>query len=250
VEEGVAVSDELERRYEGHAVLQALLTASGSVADVDDVVGAFAQAVKDGVPPAVVIQALWEDEPRFESPKKARALFANLLGLYDLVEAGQTINLEAQAKPLKRPKATAPAPFALEGPDDAFVEAAWRYFDDHPKAREKLAHAFDAHQDALVSWLDAQGLDDDAFVLAQSLVSDIFAMMELGGATTTAVPDAALRGAAAALPPPFGQWLEEGVFEAREHESAPLAEAKAEEVLRLTQIAAGALWKHRRASSG
>ncbi len=242
----MAVSDELERRYEGQAVLQALLAASGSVADVDDVVGAFAQAVKDGVPPAVVIQALWEDEPRFESPKKARALFANLLGLFDLVEAGQHHALEAQAKPNKRAKATAPAPFPAEGPDDAFVEAAWRYFDDHPKAREKLAHAFDAHQDPLVSWLDAQGLDDDAFVLARSLVSDVFAMMELGGATTTTVPEAALQGPAPTLPSPFEQWLEEGVFEAREHETSPLAEAKAEEVLRLASLAAGALWKQRR----
>jgi hypothetical protein len=233
--------DELERRYEGQKVLQALLTSSGAMADVDDVVGAFKEAVKTGVPPAVVIQALWEDEPKFESPKKARALFANLLGLFDLVESGQAVDLESHAKPTKKVKATAPAPFEAE-PDDAFVEASWRYFDDHPRAREKLAHAFDAHQDPLSSWLDAQGFDDDAFVLARQLVSDVFAMMELGGAPCATVSEKALSKKSLPLPPPFARWVEEGVFEATEHEQTPLSAAVAEQVLDAAMRGAAALW--------
>lgn len=237
--------DDLERRYEGQKVLQALLTGSGAMADVDDVVGAFQEAVKNGVPPAVVIQALWEDEPTFESPKKARALFANLLGLFDLVESGQTVNLETHAKPTKRVKATAPAAFEGE-PDDAFVEAAWRYFDDHPKAREKLAHGFDAHQDPLSSWLDAQGFEDDAFVLARQLLSDVFAMMELGGAPCATVSDKALGKKANALPAPFARWVEEGVFEAKEHEKTPLDATVAEQVLDAAMRGAAALWASRK----
>ena len=74
-------NEDIDRSFEGQEVLQKLLAQSGSIADVDDVVGAFKKAVLENVPAPVVIQALWEDEPRFNSPDEAAALFGNLLGL-------------------------------------------------------------------------------------------------------------------------------------------------------------------------
>ena len=239
-----ADSDELERHFEGRAVLDKLLTQTGSLADAEDVVSAFQTALKDGVPVAVVIQALWEDEPRFESPKKARQLFANLFGLFELVESGAPIDLATAGKPTKRPRAPRPPPFAKEGPDDAFVEAAWRYFEDAPKERQRLEHTFDNKQDELVSWLDAQGLDDDAFSLARQLVSDVAAMLELGGHPCPTVRESAIPEQAA-LPAALATWLDEGVFEAEQHEDTPLSAASGERVRALAARAASALWNPR-----
>jgi len=234
--------DDLERHFEGRAVLEKLLTQSGSLADAEDVVHAFTAALKEGVPVAVVIQALWEDEPRFESPRHARQLFANLFGLFELLEAGGTVDLSAAGVPAKRPRAPRPAPFSAEGPDEAFVEAAWRYFEDAPKERQRLEHAFDNRQDALVSWLELQGLDDEAFALARQLLSDVFAMLELGGHPCPPVRESAVPQAPA-LPAALTAWIEEGVFEAEQHDEAPLAPAVARQVEALAARAASALWQ-------
>jgi hypothetical protein len=235
--------DDLERHFEGRAVLEKLLTDTGSLADAEDVVNAFGAALKDSVPVAVVIQALWEDEPRFESPKKARQLFSNLFGLFDLVEAGATIDLATAGTPTKRARAPKPAPFSSsEGPDDAFVEGAWRYFADAPKERQRLEHVFDNKQDALVSWLDTQGLTDDAFGLARQLVCDVYAMLELGGHSCPLVHERAIPEQAL-LPAALTQWLDEGVFEAEQSDEAPLPEAAGQAVRALTARAASALWK-------
>jgi hypothetical protein len=82
------MTDELPRRFEGASVLQALLLKSGTLADVEDVAGAFLEAVKNNAPAQLVINALWEDEPTFESPDDARKLFSNPLGLYELIAGG------------------------------------------------------------------------------------------------------------------------------------------------------------------
>lgn len=235
--------DDLERHFEGRAVLEKLLTDTGSLADAEDVVNAFQTAIKENVPAAVVIQALWEDEPRFESPKKARQLFSNLFGLFDLVESGATIDLATAGAPTKRARAPRPAPFApADGPDDTFVEGAWRYFADAPKERQRLEHIFDNKQDALVSWLDSQGLSDDAFGLARQLVSDVCAMLELGGHSCPTVRESAIPEQPT-LPEALTQWLDEGVFEAEQNEEAPLSEADGQAVRTLASRAASALWK-------
>ena len=106
------MKDDLDRSFEGQEVLQKLLTQSGSLADVDDVAEAFKKAVKQNVPAPVVIQALWEDEPRFNSPDEAAQLFSNLLGLYELVASGATIDLSVKSVKVKREKAQKPEPFA------------------------------------------------------------------------------------------------------------------------------------------
>jgi hypothetical protein len=228
----------MTRHFEGAQVLQALLTKSGTLADVDDVVAAFQDAVKTGVPPQVVISALWEDEPRFSSPADARALFSNLLGLFDLIASGTELDLKAAHGPIKREKAARPEPFGEAGPDDDFVEAAWRYFDDHPKEYEKLVHQFDHRQDGLVVWLEQHGLDDDAFMLARQLTCEVFAMLELGGHRCVALSSAS----PGALPAALATWVEEGVFEAEQHDERPLPSATGAQLRELVSQACSSLW--------
>lgn len=238
--------DDIERRFDGREALQKLLTESGSLADVEDVANAFALAVKDGVPPSVVIPALWEEEPALTSPTQARALFGNLLGLYDLVASGKPVDLSVRAKPAKREKTPPPQPFGDAGPDEAFVETAWRHLDDFPKAREKLEHAFDNKQDALVSWLDGEGLSDAGFALGRNLLFEVFAMLELGGARLRTVDVTKLPEKAEALPQALAKWLEEGIYEAETDEARPLKAAEAKKLRELLNRAAAALWAARR----
>jgi hypothetical protein len=185
------------------------------------------------VPASVVIQALWEDEPRFESPAEAKQLFGNLLALFELVATGAALDLGPPAPPAKRPKAPRPPPFGSAGPDDDFVEAAWRYFDDAPKERARLEHAFDHRQDQLVSWLDAQG---------RALLSDIHAMLELGGRSSGAVREGDLP-LTPELPEALARWIDEGLFEAEQHEDAPLPAEQADRLKVLVSRAATALWR-------
>ncbi len=238
---------DLVRKFEGREVLQTLLTATGSLADAEDVAEVFRQAAEVEAPPAAVIQALWEDEPRFESPAQARRLFGNLLGLHDLIAAGTKVDLRPDAPPVrtKRVRAEQPKPFEQE-PTEDFVEAAWRFFDDHPKDRERHQHAFDNRQDALLAWVDESGLSDEAFGLTTMLLSDLFAMLELGGMHIGLVRPQTIpaleRVSAKTLPPALAQWVDEVVFEAQEDEQSPLSETEGEQVRALTSRAAAALW--------
>jgi hypothetical protein len=241
------LDDDLERRFEGRETLQQLLVNSGSLADVEDVANAFALAAKDGAPASVVIPALWEEEPLVSSAKQARALFGNLLGLYDLVASGATVDLAAPPKPAKRERTPAPAPFGDGAPDEAFVETAWRHLDDFPRVREKLEHTFANRHDALVTWLDAEGLSDAAFALGRHLLFEVFAMLELGGAKVPALDVGALPEAPGAVPEALSTWLEEGVFEAESDEDAPLSAADAKRLRALLGRAVGAMWAARRA---
>ena len=238
-------NEEIDREFEGQEVLQKLLTQSGSLADVDDVAEAFKKAVKQNVPAPVVIQALWEDEPRFNSPDEAAQLFSNLLGLYELVASGATLDLAVKSVKVKREKATLPEPFGAAEPDDHFIEAAWRYFDDFPKERSRHEHAFENRQDALVSWLDGSGLEDAGFALARHLVGEAFAMLELGGREVKTIYDEAIPQKAdlEALPKALAEWIEESLFEAGSDETQPLSEKEVELVRDVVARAALAMWK-------
>jgi hypothetical protein len=236
--------DDIDIGFEGQDILQKLLTASGSLADVDDVAGAFEKAVKDGVPAPVVIQALWEDEPRFGSPDEAAQLFGNLLGLYELVASGAKLDLKAPGVKVKREKAQRPESFGEAGPTDDFIEAAWRWFDDYPKERQRFEHAFENRQDALISWLDDSGLDDAGFALARHLVGEVFAMLELGGKKVASVDETMVpeKASLEALPKALVEWIDESLFEATSDEAQPLPEAQAEQVRAIVARAAVALW--------
>lgn len=236
---------ELPRGFEGRAVLQQLLDRSGTLADVEDVVGAFQQAVKDEVPASIVIQALWEDEPRFENPEQARALFGNLLGLYDLVAQGELPDLSVDARPkkVKREKASPPGHFDADGPTQDFVEAAWRYLDDHPREYERAQHAFENRQDALITWLDAAGLGDDGFALARNTLFEIFAMLEQGGMRVASIAEEDIpTKPSTPLPDALAEWIDEAVFEAEQHETAPLSPSESKQARGLITRAAFALW--------
>ena len=237
--------EDVERSFEGQEVLQKLLTQSGSLADVDDVAQAFKQAVKQNVPAPVVISALWEDEPRFNSSDEAAQLFGNLLGLYELVASGATLDLTARGVKMKREKAQKPEPFGDAEPDDSFIEAAWRYFDDFPKDRQRFEHAFENRQDALVSWLDDSGLDDAGFALARHLVGEVFAMLELGGRQVESIEDQMIPAKATleALPRALSEWIEESLFEAASDEAQPLPEKQGERVRDVVARASVAMWK-------
>jgi hypothetical protein len=240
------VSDELERKYEGSEALQQLLTKSGSLADVEDVAGAFAEAAKLGAPAAVVIPALWDDEPRFEDPAHARRLYANLLGLYELVASGERVDLKTgQQVKIKREKAPLPEHFGPTGPDEDFVEATWRYLDDFPREVERLNHAFDNRQDALVSFLDGSGLSDAGFALARHVTFELFAMLELGGRQVPTVIEKQLPAmpTEGALPEALAQWVEDSVFEAASDETEPLSEAETAQVKSLILRAGEAFWR-------
>jgi len=235
--------DDLERRFEGRQALDPLLVRSGTQADTEDVVEAFARAVREGIPAPVVIQALWEDEPRFESPEEARRLFGNLLALHALVAAGAEVDLAEAAAPVKRERAPRPGPFGGEGPTEDFVEAAWRFFEDHPKERQRLDHSFENRHDGMLSWLDLQGLSDDGFVLALGLLSDLHAMSELGGHPCPPGREDAVPATAEALPAALGQWVDEGVFEAEQHQHAPLPPAEGVRVRELVARAGAGWWR-------
>ncbi|MFO0597913.1 MAG: hypothetical protein U0228_21605 [Myxococcaceae bacterium] len=234
---------DVDRSFEGRAVLEKLLTASGSLADAEDVAGAFEKAIAEGVPAPVVIQALWEDEPRFESPRDAARLFSNLLGLYELLAEGKKVDLTKPGPKAKREKASKPEPFGAEGPTDEFVEAAWRWFEDFPKERQKLEHSFENRQDMLILWLDDAGLSDAGFALSRHLVGEVFAMLELGGKKTPTVhgEDVPKKAKLETLPAALTSWLEEAVFEAQSDDEQPLPEAEAAKVREIVARASTAL---------
>ena len=238
--------DDIDRSFEGQEVLQKLLTDSGSIVDVEDVAGAFTRAVKDHVPAPVVIQALWDDEPRFNSPDDAARLFGNLLGLYELIASGEKVDLKStKGLKVKREKAQRPEPFGKAEPEDAFIEAAWRWFDDFPKERQRFEHAFENRQDALVSWLDGSGLDDAGFALARHLTGEVFAMLELGGREVATIHEDKIPATATleALPKALGEWIEESLFEAGSDEAQPLPGKEVALVRDVVARAAVAMWK-------
>lgn len=238
-------ADELPRRFEGRAALDGLLAESGALGDVEDVVGAFRDAVAKGIPPQPVILALWEDEPRFSSPAAAERLFSNLLGLYELVASGEVFDLTASAKVERTKKARAPAPPALTGaPDSEWLETAWRYLDDAPKERERLGHAFDNRQDALVSVIDASGLSDAGFAFVRELCFEVFSMLELGGLHVGTVEEQDVPEAPDdALPDALVRWVDDGLVEAEEADEQPLPEAEHPDVRDLALRLVTALWK-------
>lgn len=243
--------DTLERTFEGRARLDALLTLAGSVADAQDVAEAFQLAQKDGVPAQTVLEALFDDEPRFPSPAEARALYSNLFGLWELMASGAAVDLSKPAPRVKAkrpPPPPPPGPYGAEGPDTAWVEQAWRYLEGaRPSELNRLKDAFENKQDALLLWLDDSGLSDVSFGLSQLLFFELFAMLELGSARGVgAVSRDALEPGAtkqrAEVPPALAAYAEEALFEAEQDEQAPLSAPEAKLLRQLVEAGLAALW--------
>ena len=240
---------ELDRHFDGRARLQELLAKAGVEMDVDQVAEAFRAAQKDDQPAAPVIHALFEDEPHFPSVKDARALFGNLFGLWELLQTGASVDLKApmvRSKPPLPP--SAPPFFPREGPDEAWVEQAWRYVEvAPPKEHQRLRHAYDHRTDWVVTWLDEQGLSELGFGFAQHLLFELFAMLELGSPKGIGVAEAPVnKDEAIWVPPALTAYAEEAVFEAEHDEEEPLPQEEARRLHSIMGLALGALWKARK----
>lgn len=215
-----------------------MLARSGALGDVEDVVEAFRRAVAQNVPPQPVIMALWQDEPRFESPEDAERLFSNLLGLFDLVESKEAFELDGPA-----PRALKPAPVPHPGPAPDPLEAEWleaasRFLAFAKKDRERLAHAFDNRLDAVVSELDAAGLSDAAFAAVSAATFEVFAVLELGGRPVKVVP---LPFVDTALPEPLEIFVDDVIAEAESADELPLPEAEVDATRELARRVAASL---------
>jgi len=232
----------IDRHFEGRARLEKLLSIAGSVADAQDVAEAFRDAQKNNVPSSVVIDALFDEEPRFSSPSDARALYGNLFGLWDLLAAGQSVDLEKPpaARAPKPAPPEPPEPFA-DVPDEAWVEKAWKYLDLAPKReRQRLSDAFENRQDALLSWLDQSGLDDASFSLARDTLFEAFALLELGD--HRAAHARPLSHPSVEVPPALAARAEEHLFEAEHDEQHPLSGAPLEAARKAVSAGLAALW--------
>lgn len=231
---------DLDRRFEGRARLEKLLSDAGSLADAQDVAAAFTEAQKNGHPASVVIDALFEDEPRFSSQSDARALFGNLFGLWDLLAAGEKVDLE---KPPVRERTPKPAPMEPpepfdDAPDDAWVERGWKFLDQSKKDRQRLNDAFENRQDALLQWLDQSGLDDLGFSAAREALFEVFALLELGGRRV----GAARPGKEVEVPAALTARAEEHLFEAEHDDEHPLSGPPLEAARQAVRAGLGALW--------
>jgi len=227
----------MNRRFEGARRLDALLERAGSIADTESVAEAFLKAQNDGVPAAVVIQALFEEEPRFADRDDAPALFGNLFGLWDLIASGERVDLKADFKREKKPKPPPPPPkFPKEGPGAEWVEGAFGWLEACPeKERTKLEHAFDNRADALVTWLDESGAGDAVYGSARQILFELFAMLELGSPNGL--------GRAPEVPPALAAWAQEAVFQAATDEDEPLSAEESEELGRLVSEGLKTLWQ-------
>lgn len=246
---------DFEHAFEGKEVLDGLLEIAGARVDTEGVVVRMREALRSREPREAVMPTLFDGEPRFPDPSLARRLFQNLLGLWDLLERGHPVPLEGppagQERPrVKRPIPERPPPFEGDAPSSDWVEAAWRYLDEAPERElTRMEHAFENRQDALLGFLDEQGLTDEVFGLARQLLFELHAMIELGWPPgTRSVARAELEGESEGEAPPAAlqAYADEAVFEAEQDEQAPLSPADSARAKELVTLGLKALWNARR----
>jgi len=240
----------LGRVYEGEAVLQKLLKASGASVAVSEVVELFRSAQVGGVGPDEAFPDLFDDEPRFASARDARRLYDNLFGLWDRVAAGGP--LEPKGRPEGRARERAPAPEPTSPPLPAeFVEAAWKHLVDlSPKDTERWLHKWTNTQPELTEALQLEAGGDPAVAdAADTLVFEVWAMMEL--AQPTRLRPGLMKelqaelGSADAPEPALDRYIDDALEEARLDEEQPLSDEQADRVARLARAAVRAFAKAR-----
>lgn len=241
-----------EKKFEGEELLGELLSAAGSPYGPNDVIGAFINAKNEGLSASEVIPTLFQDEPRFEDPSLAKRLFENLLGLWELLDREPAEALrQSSPRPKKAPKPQPPEPFEGE-PDEAYVEAAWRYLDAleslDKKEWNRLQHRFENRQDALLGFLDEQALSDEGYACARFLLFELCSMIELGWppGCGTAQPAETSDKSAGGLPKALVEYVEDSVFEAEQDEETPLRPQEAQRVREVVRVSLAALWSARR----
>ncbi|MBX7113910.1 MAG: hypothetical protein K1X64_06195 [Myxococcaceae bacterium] len=241
-----------ERRFESIEKLDTLLALAGSTYSTFEVSEGFRQAISDGAAPTDIIPELFESEPRFKSADDARALYGNLLGLWDMLAEGKALaKMSQQQRPPKdapKPRAPKPMLFGATGPTAEYVDTVFRYLEDlRPAQRRRWNDIFENRYDALLGWLDGSGLSDEGFAVARHLLFELFVMLELGFTQGAAVIDAssltAQTTSEADLPAALTAWVAESVFEAEQHEEAPLPQAEAKKASVCVMQALSALWQ-------
>jgi hypothetical protein len=245
---------ELDRHFEGRAQLAKLLLKAGSSVAPDEVAEGFSRAQQDGLGPRDVLPALFDGEPRFDKPADARALYSNLLGLWDLVASGAKLDLAAPPPREKAPKPQpleAPAPFD-EAPDVAWVEAAWASLESQREGElTKLWHSFDNKQDALAQWLELEAaklpLSDAAFGATRDACFELFAMLQRSRPKgwPKVKPEVLAREPKETVPPALAAFADEACFDLETDEALALEAKQSAEVRRLVTRALQALWAAR-----
>ena len=173
-DEGVAAG------YEGPEVLSALLAQAGSPYATEEVAEHFTEAQASGEPRSDVIPSLFPDEPHFAAPEHARRLYANLIGLWDLIAAGKDID---DAPAVAAPPTPAPPPErgSVDGRElpRPFVEEAWRWLASLPERETtRLRDRFANTQPHLDAWLGEVELPEAGGLAAHDLVFETWAMMD------------------------------------------------------------------------
>jgi hypothetical protein len=235
------------RHFEGKGLLDELLALAGSPLQTEQVLERFQRATAQGEQTGTVIPELFPDEPRFPDPSLAQRLFQNLLGLWDLAEAGGEVSLETPERRPRGPKVKpvrAPEPYGQGEPDAAFVDAAWQYLQDlDAKGMAKLQHGFENRQDALLGYLDEADLSESGYATARYLVFELCTMLELGsGRPLGPVGQAELKGGGTA-PSALEAYVDEALTEAEQDEQEPIPADEAPRVREHVRTALGALWR-------
>ncbi len=245
----VAGGGRLSRAYEGEAALDALMQASGGRLSAREVAARFRAALSKGGEAGEVIPALWDGEPRFASPDLAARTYANLLGLWGRLAAGLPPEpAEARKAPEpQRERAPAPEPVA-EGPlTDAFVEAAWRYLADlPPRELERLTHRFENLEPDLSEHARLEMAEDPAADDADTLVFELWAMLDLARPQRRrrAVSRADLKAAASrsdSPEPALERYVGEALAEAQLDDERPLTDEQASRIRGVALTAVRAL---------
>ncbi|HEY8211250.1 MAG TPA: hypothetical protein VIG99_27390 [Myxococcaceae bacterium] len=246
---------QFEHAFEGREVLDGLLELAGARVDTEGAMVQMREALRRKEPRESAVPTLFEGEPRFPDPEIARRLFQNLLGLWDLLARGQPLPQDGSPAGgtrarARKPIPERPPPFEGDDLDEAWVEAAWKYLDEAPEREvTRLEHAFENRQDALLGFLDEQGLEDEVFGLTQQLLFELHAMIELGwppGVQSVARAELQEAGGGRPAPAALQAYADEALFEAEQDEVAPLSPADSARARALVNLGLRALWSARR----
>jgi len=172
--------DEVAAGYEGPDVLSGLLAQAGSPYGTEEVADHFRDAQASGEPRSDVIPSLFPDEPHFAAPEHARRLYSNLIGLWDLIATGKSID-EVPAEAVPHPPVPAPERGSVDGRElpRAFVESAWRWLASLPeREKTRLRDRFANTQPHLDGWLGEVELPETGGLAAHDLVFETWAMMD------------------------------------------------------------------------
>lgn len=247
----MACGRDFVHRFQGRAILAALLEAAGSPCSPEEVANRMREARRRGGSASSVIPGLFLREPRFPDPSHAQQLYENLLGLWNLTESGETFSLEKNAGPTRTGRPRPPPPFGEVGPDTGFVEASGRFLAALDKrGLNRLQDRFENGQDVVLGFLEEQGLSQNCFASARGVLFELFAIIELGWPPgTRPVSRAELFGrrlTTREAPEALRAYAEKALFEAEQDDDSPRSPDESTQVRELVSRGLRALWTSRR----